>query len=414
MNQDHILLTNQGMAWLDGFRAQDLEAARNLVRGLTLVSLSSFSRTIDGMVRETANTNENPAALFAVREVHGDRSYFSQATARRRRREKAGTVEPVGRTADIGSEGHVATQLRNIAKTAPSKYLNHPTVVTMRDQKCRTIIVVDDIVGSGRRTRGFLDAMWLDRTIRSWSSFGLIRFLVVAFAGTEGGIRYVKQAKCQPETLVYRDCPTYPNLPWPGSRRSEIIDLCKKYASQTSRPELALGFGGTMASLVFEHGCPNNAPAIIWAPAGKASNWEPLFPSRSVMPEQQSIFPLEIVRRDPISVLIDAGQLRLAETEFQRTGRVNSKQTLMIIALIAKGVRRNEALAFATGLSNASLETVVHKCIGWGLITPTRRITAAGRAELDHARRTRRLVPRVPVLRSDSYFPRMLRGTTGG
>ena len=82
----------------------------------------------------------------------------------------------------------------------------------------------------------------------------------------------------------------------------------------------------------------------------------------------------------------------------------------MLIALIAKGIRRNDALTYATGLSNAELETMLGKCINWGMITLTRRITSTGRAELEHIRRTKRLEPEVTPLSGETYYPKQLRG----
>ncbi len=411
---DYLLLTKQGTAWLDNFQPKDLNAARLLVKGLTLVSLSKFARTIGHMVRTEAGLVNGPVALFAVREVTQNTSYFDQAITGSGRRKKVKTVDAVGRGADIGSEGLVASILRNIGRQETSKFLNHPTVANMRENKCRTIIVVDDLIGSGKRTREFLDAIWLDRTIRSWWSLGYIRFKVIAFAGTRMGIYRVKRATYGPTVSVDRDCPTFSGLPWRESQRMQITQLCETYAPKTSKSKMGLGYGDTMASLVFEHGCPNNAPAIIWASGSKDAKWQPLFPNRSVSQHHQSIFPLEVVRRDPISVLVDAGQSKLAETDLQRIGSVESEQFLMLMALIAKGIRRNDALTYATGLSNAELETILGKCINWGMITLTRRITSTGRAELEHIRHTKRLEPEVPPLSGETYYPKQLRGPTSG
>ena len=73
LNQDHFLLTARGAAWLNSFSAEDREAARRLVNGLTLVSLSNFSRTITQMVVSEAATISGPVGLFAIREIDPNR-----------------------------------------------------------------------------------------------------------------------------------------------------------------------------------------------------------------------------------------------------------------------------------------------------------------------------------------------------
>ena len=410
----NLLLTNRGLAWLDGFAPDDRESARRLVNGLTLVSLAAFDRTIERMVRAQANEINGPMALYAVREIVPSRSYFDQATAGRRRKSKLKGVDAVGRGPDVGSEGYVAATLRHIARSDPDRFLNHPTVTEMRDKKCRAIIVVDDLIGSGKRTREFLDAIWIDRTIRSWWSLGYIRFKVVAYAGTRAGMHRVRRATYGPTIVIDRECPTFPGLPWPAQQRKLIARLCKNYASQTSKPNMALGYRDTMASLVFEHGCPNNAPAILWASRTKTSRWRPLFPNRSVSQDERSVFPPEIARRDPISVLLDAGQPRLARTGLRSVHGEEQKRILTILALVAKGVRRSEAFSFVTGLSHTNVERTLYKCVKWRFITRTYRITAGGLAEVRHARRTGRIKPDIPKKGDEDYHPQQLREATGG
>ena len=321
---NYLLLTERGKAWLKGFRPEHQDTARWLVDGLTLVSLSHFAHRIDQMVRNVTQGTDTPVALFGAREIDQNRSYFRQAMAVPRMRTRARSTDAVGRGSDVGSEGHVASIIRNIARSSPTKFINHPTIAEMRNKKCRALIVVDDLVGSGKRTREFLDSIWIDRTIRSWWSLGYFRFSVIAFAGVPAGLNRIKQAKYRPSVFVDRDCPTYTELPWSLEKRRAITKLCESYASKTSKPRMALGYRKTMVSLVFEHGCPNNAPAILWAPSARQTRWQPLFPNRSVTQEEQSIFPPEVASHDLFSVLSDAGQPRLAEAVLPKSRRARS------------------------------------------------------------------------------------------
>ena len=380
LDPTNLLLTERGNTWLSNFAAADREVARWLVEGLTLVSLSHFSRTIHRLVETGAESFDGPVALFAIQEVDHRVSYFQQPTRGR-------SVNALAGGADIGSEGHVASILRQVAKGNPKVFLNHPTIAEMRRRKCRAVFVVDDLIGSGRRARKFVDAIWLERTIRSWWSLGYISIKVLAFGSTGRGERHVTKARSRPAVVVERSCPNYSQLPWPNHKRDKVATLCKSYGSRTSRPTMAMGYERSMVSMVFEHGCPNNSPSILWAGPARGKSWTPLFPQRSISEEMKSVFPPEIARRDSISVLINAGQKRLARTGFRQIGDIASTQTFTILALLAKGRRQNEALTFATGLPNREVEGLLDKYMAWGLVTPSRRITKAGLEELEHARR---------------------------
>ena len=136
-----------------------------------------------------------------------------------------------------------------------------------------------------------------------------------------------------------------------------------------------------------------------------------------------------VVRRDPISVLLDAGQARLAKTGLRRIGHVGSRQAFALLhALLAKGRRRNEALTFACAIFKRSSRSPVdrplrydlrrprllQKYVAWGFVTPKRRITQAGLDELEHARRFLQQSVDVAPLSKESYYPTELRGPTGG
>ena len=411
-NQPHkfdelLLLTKQGSDWQSNFQPEDLPLARRLVKGLTLVSLSQFDRIMKELVLVESKITEGPVAVFAVREIKPNISYFVQA------KYSFSSLDAVGRGSNIGSEGILAKLIRDISRSQPHKILNHPTKSVMRDKKCRAIVVVDDILGSGNRVSNFLNSIWFDRTIRSWWSRGYFKFKVIVFTGTQKGIKRVESANYLPTVKVNRGCPTFHTLPWPKYEKQRILNLCEKYSSMTSKPQFSLGYGNIMSSIIFEHGCPNNTPAILWAPSKRNTNWSPLFPCRSLQDYPHSVFPPEFVRGDPISVLIEAGQPKLANANLQRL-EDTEVTNLMLLALIAKGIRNNDGLTFATGLSNADLELKLSKFITSGHITQTRRISSLGRAELANIRRRKHLDSELIQLSDELYYPRMLRAPKSG
>lgn len=417
IKSEHLLLTKRGTAWLAQFEAADQSLAQKLVKGLTLVSHSFFERALTKLILQTAKNISGPVALYATRELEFTRtSYFQQAASKKfvKGTGEVDMVDAVGRGHDIGSEGRVASIITKIVRLHPEKFLDHPNVGKMRRQKCRAIMVVDDIIGSGTRTLSFLKCLWLDRTVRSWHSLKYMRFYSIAFSGTRMGLKKVQTFKGTPEVLFCRDCPTYLTLPWTKFLRAQIERLCSKYGKLTSNKAMSLGFKKTMAAIVFEHGCPNNVPAIFWAMPSAKSKWKPLFPDRSVSGEEASAFPPEIAKREAIATLIDAGQKKLAKSKIIRTPGVIDLDKLVTLALIAKGVRKEEAISFATGVDKEECRLLLKSCTELGLITPTLRITSLGRAELNYAKRLGTMRMDIPSKGNDVYYPKKLRRTTDG
>ena len=410
LDPSQLLLTERGNAWLDGFDIEDREVARDMIRGLTLVSLNETTRMLKRLVHSAAATADGPVALFAVRELRSPECYFEAIPSTPTKSRPYSTMSAVAPSGFVGSEGHIASIITGIAKSDQTKYLNHPTIRTMRVNKCRKIILMDDLVGSGNRILQFINSMWQCKTIRSWVSLKYIKFNVVVYAATSQGRRHLETCDHIPSVLSYIECPTFPTLPWSRQRRQRLHKIIENYSTNiNAKPTMYWGYKETCSSLVFEHSCPNNVPAILWSSAMTGKTWNPLFVNRSIGANIQSCFPEEIARKDPISVLIDAGQKRLASTRLQAVSEERSKDILVLLALVAKGQRRNEALSYALGISNRDLESIVTQCVASGWMTLSRRITARGVAELAHARKSGLSDATIDIRGDDCYHPRVLR-----
>lgn len=405
--QEKLLLTDRGQKWLSQFPGRDRETATRLVRSLTLVSHSKFERSIRQKILATANSIGRPIAMFAVRELQGKaRSDFDIALNEPCRLSRINAT-PTGN--DLGSEARVAATIRSLSDSN-KLLLNHPNIEMMRAAQCKAIFLVDDLVGSGNRVLKYLAALWANLSIRSWWSRKNIRFSVISFAATEEGEKLIKKHKCSPVTVYDRVCPTLRSLPWSQQLKLEVSNLCETYGAQTSKQTFSFGYQGSAATLVFEHGCPNNVPSILWASSTKKFPWEALFPARTVLPPQDSAFPPEIVRRDPLTLLVEAGQQRLA-------GRINlpvfiSRDTLLVLAYAEKGIRSTGALSFATGMDTDNCGNLIQSCVSWGFLTTRLRLTRSGLAELEAARRNHPKLSQVASIGEDDYYPMMLRKAT--
>ncbi|RYE45072.1 MAG: hypothetical protein EOP24_21395 [Hyphomicrobiales bacterium] len=399
---DHLLLTARGEQWLLNFDEADRAVARELAAALVLVSHNEFERGLATLVLEMAHTITGPVALYGAREIDASFQFGTEGYA--------SLIDATPRGTDIGSEGRLANIIRNIALAQPSKFLNHPNVDELRTRQVDAVFVLDDFIGSGKRSSDYLTALWQSRSLRSWTSYKRIRFDAVAYSGTAAGVRCVERHPAQPAIHIVRHSPTITALHWKSARIEAARKMCRKYAKQASLKGPSLGFRDSESLLVFEHGCPNNAPAIFWAPSKKLPDWTSLFPAKRIDVSTTSAFPGELVRRDPVHALLEAGQRRLASALASNAHRPLTDQEALTLALFSKGQNRVETIASATGLSAKEAHALIEHCIAAGWISARRRITDKGRSELRGMRTslTRSALP-VPDLGKDEYYPTALR-----
>lgn len=403
----HLLLTERGELWLRNFDESDRIIARDLVGELALVSHNEFERSLTALVHEVARTIDGQVALFGARELDANFGFGIDG----------GTValDATPRGSDIGSEGRLANIIRNIALAQPSKFLNHPNVETLRTERVDAIFVLDDFIGSGKRCSDYLTALWQSRSLRSWTSYKRIRIDAIAYSATAAGLGYVQRHPARPTTHIARHCPTISALHWKKANIDAALKMCRKYANLGGMGRWALGYRDSASLLVFEHGCPNNAPAIFWATPKKLPEWSPLFPAKRIDALTTTAFPHEIVRRDPVHSLMEAGQLRLASALASNAHRPLTDNEALTLALFSKGQNRIETVASAAGLSAKEARQLVEQCISAGWISPHQRITERGRAELRGIRANMTRVARpIPDLGKDEYYPVALRGHGNG
>lgn len=418
-----LIHTEQGEKWLAQFDLLDQEIASLIANNLTLISHNEFERNLKIKMAEVSANVDGPIAFFAMREmakprevlkgkpdpqpVHVAIPYYDQVEVCN---DKI-SVSPLGKTADVGSEGRIAVIIRLFCKRDKERFLNHPTLEYLRVKKCNTIICVDDFIGSGGRARQFLDTFWQEKTIVSWHSSKHVKFYVLAYSGTEEGIERTKEHKFAPLIHIYRDVPTFHTLPWSADRKEAVSDLCRKYGKKANkeRSHMWWGYKKTMSSIVFEHGCPNNAPAIL---VEESNKWIGLFPDRTIADTTLSVFPDKIPQKINPESLEGVGQKKLAKSvKLMRRGD-KGQVILTILALIAKGKHKRFTLCFATGLSNDACDAYLSKCIKWGFVSPQKRITPTGLAELKAAKKIGKVKSDKLDKGSDYYYPQQLRKAT--
>lgn len=298
----------------------------------------------------------------------------------------------------IGSEGVMANILTQFQKGRSREVILSPGPDTFRKKRIRRFILITDFIGSGQRAETYLNSAWKIASVRSWwsrRSAGGLRFEVVAYAGTNEGIARVQKHPCRPEVYVAARCPTIRSIFLP-STAIVMEELCKRYADTGTEP---LGFGETGALLAFDHGIPNNAPAIFWKSVGKEP---PLFPGRTTVSRGS---PFQVMTREAR----EQERLKLAarSTEFGPPVPPIDVETIVLSAL-RRSPRHNAALSGRLGLTLDQIDEALERLRGWGAIDANRQLTERGRLAIKRLARSNRKIA-LPIRSSDPYFPESLR-----
>ncbi|WP_076538359.1 hypothetical protein [Shewanella sp. UCD-KL21] len=310
--------------WLSQFLPQDRPVACNLLDELIYIPTDDVVSDLKVAVESILEQYES-AAIYPIRELFSkDESYFSLTDA---------TEPPTMQhgKAVQGSEAFVSNLINRLNRSLQEKVILEkvsiengemkasPSITTIKNKKIKTLILIDDLIGSGNRTRDFLEAVYRHPSIRSWVSSKYLKIIVVAFMATNKGKKSVEKW-CKKETkatlLVINECPTLHNL----LNTEAIFDLCTRYANNKER--IPLGYDNTAVRVIFGHSAPNNIPAILHRKVknfkakssilrSTLSCWRPLFPSRDV-PEQ---FKAQILAKKKTLSTKDSIQLLLSQLD---------------------------------------------------------------------------------------------------
>lgn len=317
--------------WIERrFDVADRQTARAMVAGLKLVSHNEFESHLAASIQKIAARGGRPkrrVALFPVAGEEGETPY--------------------------DSSGRVAHLLAKLAAAQPRIFTAGPTMSSMRQEKVTDVILVDDIIGTGRRFTGFWKR-WGTKSLKSWVSYGVCDLWLVAYCGLASGVERVAESVLSVHANRIRVGITVP--PPDKIWTPPVLDLIARYPRSKTKASRGLGFGGSGSPIVFAHGCPNNAPYLIWAPP--SGNWAGLFPGRHVPPESLRCFDASYARRGA-DVLWDKRQRKVAlrfidHLEHAKPSELESV-ILAVLGLLAAGVPA-ESLASILVTTHANVE----------------------------------------------------------
>lgn len=332
--------------WLAQFRNErDRLLAGQLLNRLKLVSAREFESTIENALIILQQRIQATLAVYpVVPPLPKDISGYDPFEGGILRNADQPSRE-AGRRRKFGSEdrvGHLLAKLQERFKrgSGASTIECTPTLKQLDSQGIRNIVFVDDVCGSGKRIADFWRSV--PPRVKSLLSLGRYKLWIVLYAITPKG--RLALAKALPNFPIDTNLITV--LPTADLRALLTHDLkllCTRYADSLGISSSGLGYRGSACPLVFEHGCPNNLPVILWKNWGR---WRGIFPNRSIPTEIRSCFDQTGVER-AAETLWDSQQPKLAlaildTLDQRRRLTVDESLTLTLLGLRLRGIRVSE------------------------------------------------------------------------
>lgn len=386
--------------WLGQFSSADRLPATLLLDSLVLISYERLVRDLLDLIENESQNVQQPIALIPVREVEHDQSYYGHS------HNKDAKPKLLFAASFPGSEAIIAQLFTTVKRLSESRYtfVDSPSLRNMREAKCRSIFFIDDLVGSGNRLKRFLDAFEQHKTIKSWYSYGLIQYYVLAYSITEIGGKNILHRVRSPEPKYVMKCPTFDSAPWTEQQKAEIEDICRRYAP---KKHMELGYEATKGLLVFGHSVPNNIPSIL---CDQNRAWKPLFPNRAVPMELLPVFASYFSVEDEIEQkLSELGQIRLSQGTWLSVSSPYLKRVILVLSTMTRKSYSIEIISDKTGLTTLETRKILSWCREWGFIDEYNSITKLGADELEHARRLTLYEEQPVVNPNEFYYPQKLR-----
>jgi hypothetical protein len=265
--------------WVAQFDPDDQSLAAKLAMRLMVFTANDF----EDWLRETRkrlNPKDGPFGAFAIRPLDdGEHIFTGRGDAVLRAGKRLGSE---GRFAHVIKRWHDGRRSINI--------FDQPNLDTMANARIRTVLLFDDLLGSGSRTIKYLCDFISTPTVRSWLSGGLLQIRLVAQVSlpkARAEIADYLSTRPRSQRRAIRLAVDYEakSLIFDDETEEEkeaIRRLLLKYKLKLSTDERKwmFGHGKSLGTVVFEHGCPNNVPAIFWC--SHPPWWQGLFPNRIV------------------------------------------------------------------------------------------------------------------------------------
>lgn len=396
--------------WLNQFHTcEDKARASQLLNQIKLVSTRDFETGIEHALIALQEKLNATIAVYPIgppipKEVIG----YDPLVGSIQKKEDDKTFD-AGRRRKYGSEdrvGHSLAKLQAQFKRGGVSCIECvPTIKQLKTQGIKHIVLVDDVCGSGKRIADYWQA--ISRHIKSLLSFKRYELWIVLYAITSNG--KASLTKSMPNFPVSDHLITV--LPEANLKRllsSDLLSLCAQYAKSTGMRSIGLGYKGSACPVVFEHGCPNNLPAILWA---NHRDWKALFPNGAIPQGLRSYFNGDCSERE-VEILWKVNQPKLAlglmeALDYATPLRAEQRQLLTLLGLCLRRIPEVD-LPRRLLLTNIEISRLIKLAARMGLYDTTKaQVTPLGREVVSRFReryqcaRKRKTVGKNP----SGYYP---------
>jgi len=266
---------DQFAAWLHNFDCKieeyiALQLLDNLIVRSKDMAKSSYSRLLDGQIRQHLIQFSN----LEIGTIHEWKNKLSHGTLANRL-----SITPV--QLEEGGSGN--TLYRMLSPEIDTKRYS----LSKSQSKPEVIIIIDDIIGSGKQFLEFARKFNLAERLQS------TQVLYCPLIGFEVGITNIQEIYpnlhiipaehiYKSDSLFYGDEKDF----FKNDRQNTIGDVKAHLKSMQEKyaPNMSdwFGFEDAALPLTFEWGCPNQSPALLYIKTSKVQkNWQQLFSRRS-------------------------------------------------------------------------------------------------------------------------------------
>ncbi|WP_435949950.1 phosphoribosyltransferase-like protein [Psychrobacter sp. DM8] len=355
-NYTRLSQTRLSEEWISQFETTyDKNIAKELLDSLKYVSIREFETALESSLIKLVESTGERIAVYPVTESDTPASVFYGKTKSDGRLESNSKPSREGRKKKYGSEDRVGGFLEKVSSSLAWNNMSRieciPTINTINNQGIENIVLVDDFCGSGVRISGYYKNIF-PASLKRKISLKKIKLWLLIYAANSDGIKAVQKnikyfSKNRDRIIII----------FPETEKNmfslEVSSLCKK---------MGMGYKGSTANIVFEHGCPNNIPNILWK---KKYSWKPLFPERSIPIELRPSFGNHSTA-DLGSTLWASGQNQLALSLYNAIDENcldgDSSLKLTVLGLLIKNVSI-ENLAKRILVEKSKIEEIVNSLL---------------------------------------------------
>lgn len=417
--------TAVGKAWIENFSASRHDAATLLLDSLRIVTYSELRGGLIKTLYDLRASDLIPAPALVVPVLSEEDMVKDGARAPNVSAEDIRTLEerpfglfkpvafdqwiPGGLPTRPGSEALVAQMLTAdlpVDLDDASWLFGTHSLDSLRQARCRAIVLVTDYVGSGKQIADCVMALVRNKTIRSWRSSHHISIYCVAFAGSRAGVSRLQPGRRSrlSGTWVRESAPSLASVDWSREARDEVNALLSE--TPPGRRWRRFGFGKSGGLFTSEFSIPNNLPAVFLR---GGDGWNPLFENRTPNPAFMAQLGDYRPTADFAELMNRLRQPRLGKTARVPQMRGASQSMVKMLALLNDRPRHPDALIADMNLDRHGTQCVYEAIEGFGWITPRGQLTEAGKHELRASKVGLRRTSSNIEGNAEVYYPSQLR-----